>query len=178
MACFNYSIEKKCLSSMILMIYLKKTCFNCLIERNMFHFDDFCIRIGNSHTTLSALSDIYKKPPVVIPVASTASTSSTLPTSKLRLPKLQLPTFTGSYTDCMSFIIFFRASVDKNIQVTNSEKLNYLKARVKGDATKLNSSITITDPNFIIAIDLLIERHENRRSIVQAHLQKIWGQRY
>ena len=77
----------------------------------------------------------------------------------------------------MSFIDLFRASVDKNTQLTNSEKLNYLKACVKGDAAKLINSITITDSDYTIAMDLLIERYENKRSIVQAHLQKNWGQR-
>ena len=97
-------------------------------------------------------------------------------TSKLKLPKLELPTFTGSYTDWMSFIDLFRASVNSNSQLTNSEKLNYLRACLKGDAAKLISSITITDANYTIARQLLQERYENKRSIVQAHLQIIWSQ--
>ena len=72
-------------------------------------------------------------------------------TSKLRLPKLELPTFTGCYTDWMSFIDLFKASIDSNSQLTNSEKLNYLRACVKGDAAKLINSITITDTNYTIA---------------------------
>ena len=118
---------------------------------------------------LSALIDNYKKLSVVTLVASTASTSSTPPTSKLRLPKLQLPTFTGSYTDWMSFIDLFRDSVDENTQLTNSEKLNYLKACVKGDAAKLISSITITDSNYTFAMDLLIERYET----INEHLRAL-----
>ena len=97
-------------------------------------------------------------------------------TSKLGLPKLELPTFTGSYTDWMSFIDLFKATVDSNSQLTNSEKLNYLRACVKGDAAKLISSITRTDTNFTIAMHLLQERYDNKRSIVQAHLQIIWSQ--
>ena len=47
---------------------------------------------------------------------------------------------------------------------------------MKADSAKLISSITITDSNYTIAMDLLIERYENKRSVVQAHFQKIWGQ--
>ena len=96
--------------------------------------------------------------------------------SKLKLPKLQLPSFTGSYTDWMSFADLFKASVDSNNQLSNSEKLNCLKACVKREAAKLISSVTITDQNYEIAWELLHERYENKRSLVQAHLQAIWSQ--
>ena len=66
--------------------------------------------------------------------------------------------------------------MDSNQSLTKSERLNYLKACVKGDAAKLISSITITDANYAIAIDLLKQRYENNRSIVQAHVQTVWKQ--
>ena len=113
----------------------------------------------------------YKKSPIIS--SSEAHTSST---SKLRLPKLQLPSFTGLYTEWMSFIDLFRASVDNNSQLSASEKLNYLKVCLVGDAAKLISSVTITDSNYPIAMQLLQERYENKRCIVQAHLKAIWTQ--
>ena len=126
---------------------------------------------------LSALIDNHKKAREVTRSSSRPSASdSTQSTSKLKLPKLQLPTFTGSYTEWMSFADLFKASVDSNTELSNSEKLNYLKACVKGEAAKLISSVTITDSNYKIAWDLLHDRFENRRSIVQAHLQAIWSQ--
>ena len=69
-------------------------------------------------------------------------------TCKFRLPELELLTFTGAYTDWMSFIDLFKASLDSDSQLANSEKLNYFRACVKGDAAKLISSITLTD-NFL-----------------------------
>ncbi len=63
-----------------------------------------------------------------------------------------------------------------NQSLTKSVKLNYLKACVKGDAAKLISSITLTDANYAIAIDLPKQRYENKRSIVQAHLQTVGNQ--
>ena len=94
----------------------------------------------------------------------------------MKLPKLLLPTFTGSYTDWMSFFHLFKASVDSSSHLSHSEKLNYLKACVKGEAARLFSSISITDANYNIALTLLKDRYENKRSIIQAHLQAIWSQ--
>ena len=63
----------------------------------------------------------------------------------------------------MSFIDLFKASVDSNSQLTNSENLNYLPACVNGDAAKVISSITITDTNYTIAMQLLQECYENKQ---------------
>ena len=76
----------------------------------------------------------------------------------------------------MSFADLFKAAVDINSELKKSEKLKYLKACVKGGAARLISSISITDQNYLIAMDMLTERYANKRSIVQAHLQKLWTQ--
>ena len=47
---------------------------------------------------------------------------------------------------------------------------------MKGEAARLISSISITDANYNIALTLLKDRYENKRSIIQAHLQAIWSQ--
>ena len=88
-----------------------------------------CVTIAR----LSALIENYKKergrPPRVF---STDPSSSNSPTSsRMKFPDLQLPTFTGSYTDSMSFFDLFKTSVDSNSHLSNSEKLNYL-SRCKG----------------------------------------------
>ena len=89
---------------------------------------------------------------------STSDVTSGTTTSKMKLPKLQLPSFTGSYTEWTSIVDLFRASVDSNMQLTKSEKLNYLRACLKGDAAKLTSSLMITDAIYEIALTLLRER--------------------
>ena len=86
---------------------------------------------------LSALIENYKnrgRPPRAFSTDPSPSRSAL--SSRLKLPKLQLPTFTGSYTDWMSFFDLFKASVDSNTHLSNSEKLNYLKACVKGEAAR------------------------------------------
>ena len=94
----------------------------------------------------------------------------------MNLPKPQLPSFTGSYTEWTSFIDPFRASVGSKTQVTKSETLLYLKSCLKGDAAKLRSSVMITDASYEIALFLLRERYKNTCCIVQAYFKMIWTQ--
>ena len=138
---------------------------------------EFDISSNTTIARLTALIDNYKKRVAALSVSSPRSSlSTTTSSSGLRLPKLQLPSFSGSYTEWNSFRDLFNAAVDSNTQLSESEKLNYLRACVKGDAAKLISSISITDANYSIAIRLLTERYDNKRSIVHAHLKAIWSQ--
>ena len=137
------------------------------IETNLL-FDE---KVSVAIARCEALIANYKKNMTVTP-----SLPNSVSSSKMRLPKLQLPSFTGLYTEWMSFIDLFRASVDGNNQLSDSEKLNYLKVCLVGDAAKLIASVTITDANYSIAMKLLHERYENKRCIVQAHLKAIWTQ--
>ena len=118
-----------------------------------------------------ALIASYKKN-----MAATPSSSNSASTRKKRSPKLQLPSFTGLYTEWMSSIDLSRASVDGNNQLSDSEKLNYLKDCLVDDAAKLIASVTITNANYSIAMKLLNESNENKRCIVQAHLKALWTQ--
>ena len=96
-----------------------------------------------------ALITNYKKS-----MAATPSSSNSVSTGTIRLLKLHLPSSTGLYTEWMSFIDLFKASVDGNNQLSDSENMNYLKFCLVGDAAKLIASVTKT----------------------QAHLKAIWTQ--
>ena len=138
---------------------------------------EFDIRSSIAIARLTALIENHKRTMETNSSVTPRRSSSPRETGgKLRLPKLNLPTFSGSYTEWMSFIDLFHAAVDSNSQLSDSEKLNYLRACVKGDAAKLICSVAITDANYAIAMGLLSDRYANKRSIVQAHLQSIWTQ--
>ena len=127
---------------------------------------------------LHALIENYKKerdrPPREFSTNPSSSNSVTL--SRMKLPNRQLPTFTGSYTHWMIFSDLFKDFVDSKSHLSNSEKLNFLKACVKGEAARIIGSISITDANYNIALKLLKDRYENKRSVIEAHLQALWPQ--
>ena len=137
---------------------------------------EFDIRSGIAIARLTASIKNYKKRlELSDPTTLRRSSSSRSARGKLRLPKLNLPTFSGSYTEWMSFFDLFNAAVNSNTQLSDPEKLNYLRACLKGDAAKLICSVSITDATYAIAVGLLTDRYANKRSIVQAHLS-IWSQ--
>ena len=62
--------------------------------------------------------------------------------TNVKLSKLELPTFCGDYKDWTSFFEQFNGAVTINSQITDSQKLKYLKTSVKGDAAKLLTSLS------------------------------------
>ena len=104
------------------------------------------------------------------PSAAATPSSGSLTT---KLPKLTLPSFSGEYTQWVSFWDQFTTLVDSKRDMTNVEKLSYLKLALKGDAAQIVSSLLVTDTNYDIAKRKLEERYNNKRSIVKAHLAAI-----
>ena len=112
---------------------------------------------------------------------NTASSSYTLNSdanrNNTRLPKLNLPTFSGNLKNLTSFFDLFTSSVDSNSTLTNAQKLQSLKASVTADAAKHLSSFMITDNNYETAIGVLKKRYDNPRIIARAHVQSIFALR-
>ncbi|GIX87492.1 hypothetical protein CDAR_463221 [Caerostris darwini] len=57
--------------------------------------------------------------------------------NNLKLPRIELPIFTSNYIDWISFRDLFLASVGNNESLSDSQKLQYLKLSVKGEASPL-----------------------------------------
>ena len=108
------------------------------------------------------------QPPSISGAAAPSSGSLTT-----KLPKLTLPSFNGEYTQWVSFWDQFTTLVDSKRDMTNVEKLSYLKLSLKGDAAQIVSSLLVTDANYDISKRKMEERYNNKRSIVKAHLAAI-----
>lgn len=89
------------------------------------------------------------------------------------LPKISLPTFSGRYDEWTSFQDHFQSIVGANSSLAPVEKFLYLKGCLTGEAAKLVSNIAISDSNFQRAWNNLRDRFENKRSIVNAHLDAL-----
>ena len=83
-----------------------------------------------------------------------------------------MPTFSGNYVEWSSFYDLFTASIDKNNSLSDAQKLNYLKAALKDEPARIIASLSITDANYAIAKQQLIKRYDNRRSVINAHIQE------
>lgn len=113
-------------------------------------------------------------------ITNNSSTSASNPSSShscqsnnisVKLPTINLPTFSGKYEHWVSFFDTFNALIDKNENLSEVQKLHYLKASLVYDAAKVLSNLELTSTNYKIAIDLLKEQYENTRLIVQNHIK-------
>ena len=71
--------------------------------------------------------------------------SATLSVS--RLPKLNLPIFSGEPLSWQTFWDSFSAAVDSNHSLSGVQKFNYLKAQIQGDTARAIAGFPLTDAN-------------------------------
>ncbi|XP_053968764.1 uncharacterized protein LOC128870195 [Anastrepha ludens] len=98
--------------------------------------------------------------------------SVTTPVSAaIRLPKMELPKFSGDSTEWIGFFDAFSTLVDCNAALSNGEKLHYLRSCLRGDALKIISGFKICDVNYEEAWDLLKSRYKVMRVIAEGHFR-------
>ncbi|XP_054737886.1 uncharacterized protein LOC129244294 [Anastrepha obliqua] len=89
------------------------------------------------------------------------------------LPRIKVPSFDGNFLQWIPFKDLFNSLVISNTALTNTQRLQYLKDSLTGEAKNALDNITTTDANFKIAWDLLKSKYENKRVIINAHLTAI-----
>jgi len=107
------------------------------------------------------------------PVNSAQLTSPNALGAVAKLPDLNLPTFYGSFETWFSFKDVFDSFVDRRQDLTDTEKFLYLKLSCKGDALKLIENLDVTASNYTTAIQSLQKRYENKKAVVNYHINKL-----
>lgn len=92
----------------------------------------------------------------------------------IRLPTLTLPIFSGGYGEWLGFRDAFSAIIHDDPSIPKIQKLRYLQAKLKGEAAQVIESIETSSDNYDEAWDLLKERFNNERVIIQNHMQAIF----
>lgn len=93
--------------------------------------------------------------------------------SQLRLPKLNLPTFSGQYDEWFPFFDTFHSIIHVNESLDDIQKFQYLRASLAGDAKDIVNSLEISAVNYEVAWNLLKNRYDNKRVIAQNHIRTI-----
>lgn len=91
----------------------------------------------------------------------------------VRLPKVELATFDGSFEKWLGFYDSFNDVIHKDENLSDSSKLHYLRSCLKGEAANIIYSLPSSDENYKEAWKLLIERFNNPRLIVQTHVRSL-----
>lgn len=132
---------------------------------NILHGDlkDMLLKLSASTSTESSLD--------------TSSSNSTAQNNLVQLPKIQLPTFTGTYEAWPAFSDLFISLVHNNTNLSDVQKLHYLKTSVAAEAESLLKHIQVTSNNYTYAWDILKTRYGNKRLILNSILKRLFNQR-
>lgn len=89
----------------------------------------------------------------------------------LNLPVLLVPKFSGDYDDFPSFSSSFKSIFFNFSDLTDVQKLFYLKSSVKGDTLKLIQDVELIEENFQMAWELLEKIYKNYNILIQKHVK-------
>ena len=106
------------------------------------------------------------------PNASTLSVDPASEVCKVKLPKLEIPKFSGDLTKWTTFWESFEALVH-NSSLPTINKFTYLQSLLEGEARSVIQGLALTAANYEVAIELLEERFGKKERIVFAHIQAL-----
>ncbi|KAJ8974304.1 hypothetical protein NQ317_009544, partial [Molorchus minor] len=134
------------------------------------------VSIENKYfATLAAITSILENKDV--PISSIAN-SVNVPTSvvdskSIKLPNVQIPTFTGKFEEWHSFVDLFTSMIHDNKDLSNVQRFYYLKGYLQGEPLSLINELRLTSENYTAAWDTLKKRFDNKLAIVDSHISAI-----
>lgn len=93
----------------------------------------------------------------------------------VKLPTIQIPTFSGRYQDWLEFHDTYKSLVHTNTTISDIHKFHYLRASLKDSASLIIQSLEFSAENYQIAWALLCERYNNDRILINNHVQALFG---
>ncbi|XP_065094903.1 uncharacterized protein LOC135715655 [Ochlerotatus camptorhynchus] len=98
-----------------------------------------------------------------------------LPSSGVRLPELKILEFDGNPEDWSGFHDLFKSMIHDNYQLTNIQKLHYLRASLKGDAARIISSLAVSTYSYTVAWKLITDRYEDKNLLIKQHISALFS---
>lgn len=95
---------------------------------------------------------------------------------EIKLPRIEIPTFDGSYEDWVPFYDAFNSIVDSNPNLSDRNKMHYLKSALTGTALAAIGRLKVTEDHFKSALKTLKDRFNNKRAIVNSCLKTLMNQ--
>ncbi|XP_071579859.1 uncharacterized protein [Temnothorax nylanderi] len=93
--------------------------------------------------------------------------------SQQRLPDINIPSFKGDYAAWPTYRDLFKAVIYDSRQITDVEKLHYLRLSLEGPPAQLISGLPLTADSLRPSWEMLVERYENKRLLIQSYLDQL-----
>ena len=103
----------------------------------------------------------------------TLTVTSSLSNRAVRLPKLDIKHFSGQPEHWSEFWDSFNCAIHENDTISDVQKMTYLKNLVEGSAAQTISGFKISKDNYLIALNLLKERYNNKHLQVTTHMNNL-----
>jgi len=98
---------------------------------------------------------------------------TTKPSVKVKVPQLSTPKCSGNLPDWVTFEDTFLSLVGDSTTIPNIQKFQYLLSAINGDAQRVIQHISVSEQGFRVAWEILVERYENERLIINTHIDNI-----
>ncbi|XP_075163287.1 uncharacterized protein LOC142235924 [Haematobia irritans] len=92
-----------------------------------------------------------------------------------RLPKIDLPTFSGDYLEWIAYRDMFNTLVHQNSSLTKVQKYFYLKSSCTGTPLSMVSEYPAAESSYDMAWDALEKRFHNERKLVEQILKRLFS---
>ncbi|XP_011858062.1 PREDICTED: uncharacterized protein LOC105555647 [Vollenhovia emeryi] len=148
-----------------------------LLDPNDTHKDEFTNVQERFYSLASKVEEIVSS------TVSTASTGVTISASqpsdsettaivkrRVKLPEASLPKFDGQYENWLSFKNTFLVMIDSQTDLSEVQKLQYLKSALTGEAANKLKILSIEGSNYQKAWELLKRSYEVKRILISRHL--------
>lgn len=89
----------------------------------------------------------------------------------LKLPALNLPTFSGSYEKWPGFSDVFKSSVHNDRRYSDAQRLVYLRSCLTGKASDKIESLETTDANYQVAWRILEKYYDDPYLVINNHIK-------
>ena len=132
--------------------------------------DDLTDDINTSIEYNVRINDVLKRIDLYLKKNNVSHTQSV---ACIKLPKIDLPKFSGNKMDFSGFWDIFNAAIMSNSTLSNVQKFAYLLSCLTGEAKSSLSGLSLNNENFELAIRLLTDKFGNKDSIIREHLGKL-----
>ncbi|XP_008180484.1 uncharacterized protein LOC103308595 [Acyrthosiphon pisum] len=94
--------------------------------------------------------------------------------SAIKLAAIEIPRFTGVYTEWAAFYDIYMALIHDNKLMSDIQKFFYLRSCLSGDAKKVIDCLQTTTENYQVAWTSLIMRYDNKRVLIQVRVKALF----
>jgi len=128
----------------------------------------------NYYTAISSLNNWIRSKNLdqgILNINTTNNATLNGEQSQVKLPKIHIPFFSGEYSEWQSFYDMYTSTIHEAPGLNSVQKFQYLKGLLKGEAAVLLRHISITEGNYIGALNKLKERYDRKKHIISTFIR-------